>query len=407
MRCRNVFREGRDANEAARHFLLLEREGKHIMEKRYFDNIGKEISLLGFGCMRLPCLADDKKTVDFAAAQKLIDRAYAGGVNYFDTAWPYLGGQSESFIGAVLKKYPRDSFNLATKMPTWAPEIKTPADVERIFAAQLQKCQVDYFDFYLMHSVNAGHYKLAREMKIYEFLKKKKEEGKIRRLGFSFHDNPELLQEVVERHAWDFAQIQLNYIDWEACDAKRQYEILVEHHLPVIVMEPVRGGALAAPGQKAEAIFKAANADASVASWAIRYAASLPGVMTVLSGMNAMEQVEDNLKTMTDFHALSDAEYAVIEKAAQAYKASGTIPCTGCRYCMDCPVGVDIPRVFAIYNNYCLQKNFTAFKNTYRSLLDSQKAHNCVSCGQCMQHCPQGIRIPEHMKEIAALGKGV
>jgi predicted aldo/keto reductase-like oxidoreductase len=371
------------------------------MEKRYVSSLGAEVSLLGFGCMRLPLVAKDKPDIDYAAARTMIDRAVEMGVNYFDTAWPYHTGLSETFVGEALSKYPRESFYLATKMPTW-DAASSESEVERIFSEQLKKCRVEYFDFYLAHNLSRDNFKRLQKLKIYEFLAKKKKEGRIRRLGFSFHDHPRILEEVVSAYSWEFAQIQLNYIDWETLDAKRQYEILTGRNIPVIVMEPVRGGALAGLNEKAAEIFKKADPEASPASWAIRFAASLPNVFTVLSGMTTLEQVEDNLKTMSAFRPLSAAEYAVINEAAAAFKASGTIPCSGCRYCMDCPSGVDIPRVFSIYNHYRATANPIIFRNTYCTLLETEKAHNCVDCGQCLIHCPQRIRIPEHMKEIAA-----
>ncbi|MDR2101695.1 MAG: aldo/keto reductase, partial [Treponema sp.] len=231
--------------------------------------------------------------------------------------------------------------------------------------------------------------------------------GKIRRLGFSFHDNPELLEEIVRSYTWDFAQIQLNYLDWEVLNAKRLYECLTENHIPVVVMEPVRGGALAALSDKAAALLKKADPQASISSWAIRFAASLPNVMTVLSGMTTLEQVEDNTHTLSDFKPLSEEEYRVLNEAVAAYRASGTIPCTGCRYCTDCPQGVAIPRIFSHYNLYQIDKNKGAFTNNYQSLLEQEKAHNCVGCGLCMTHCPQQIKIPDFLKEIATFAKAV
>ncbi|MDR3199994.1 MAG: aldo/keto reductase, partial [Spirochaetales bacterium] len=254
--------------------------------------------------------------------------------------------------------------------------------------------------------LSRANFQKLQELKIYEFLAKKKEEGKIRRIGFSIHDNPEVLEEVASAYPWEFAQIQLNYVDWETLDAKRQYEYLTSRNIPVIVMEPVRGGALASLNEKALGVLKKADPKASAASWALRFAASLPNVMTVLSGMSSPEQVEDNLATFNPFRPLSDAEHAVIKEAATAYRASGTIPCSGCRYCMPCPAKVDIPRVFAIYNHYkALSDPRMApivFRNTYTTLMEGEKAHNCAECGQCESHCPQGIKIPGFMKEIAA-----
>lgn len=373
------------------------------MEKRIFSNIGKEISLLGFGGMRFPLL-EGTGEIDYAKAEALIARAMQAGINYYDTAWGYHGGESETFFGNAMKKYPRESYYLASKMPTWEALVNAKEDVERIFETQLLKCQTEYFDFYLAHALSKEHREVFEAFDIYDFLMEKKKEGKIKHLGFSFHDNPEVLQGIVDDYAWDFAQIQLNYVDWEASNAKQQYEILAERNIPVLIMEPVRGGALAALNEEATIFLKAQDEAASIASWGMRFAGSLPGVMCVLSGMTTMEQLGDNIKTFSNFKSLSEAEYAAIEQAKTAYLAAGTIPCTGCRYCMPYPVGVDIPRVFALYNNYLSnkEKNIQWFKNSYRALMDAEKAKNCIACGVCVTLCPQNIAIPEHMAEITA-----
>ena len=316
------------------------------MEMRQYRDTGVEVSLLGMGCMRLPKLDPEKPDIDYVKAQEIIDYAYSHGVNYFDTAYVYHGGQSESFIGQALKKYPRESYFLATKMPIWC--VKKQEDVERIFNEQLQKCQVDYFDFYLFHAQDAGNFKKCQEFGVYEFLSRMKAEGKIRRLGFSFHDTPEVLRHICDTYDWDFAQIQLNYLDWEMQDARTQYQILADRGIPVVVMEPVRGGALASPCDAANILFREERPDKSVASWAIRFVASLPGVLTVLSGMSDMEQVRDNVDTMTNFEPLTERDREIIDAALEAYRKKDTVPCTGCRYCMDCPFGVDIPKMFAL-----------------------------------------------------------
>jgi predicted aldo/keto reductase-like oxidoreductase len=379
------------------------------MEKRFFKSIAKEISLLGFGLMRLPLLHPQKPDIDQEQAQAMVDRALAAGVNYFDTAYVYHAGLSESFAGQALSRHPRDSYNLATKLPTW--EITSPAAAESIFHEQLKKCRVEYFDFYLLHNLNADHYRLVREHGIYEIMLRKKQQGFIRRLGFSFHDHTSLLQQIADDYDWDFGQIQLNYIDWEDLNSRRQYKILRERNLPVVVMEPVRGGALATLPPQAAALLQAVDHEASLASWAIRYAASLPGVLTVLSGMSNLAQMEDNLQTMNNFRPISEDELDLLSAVATVYRSAGVIPCTACRYCLDCPMGVNIPRVFAVYNLYrTLPTKDQAlaarlFSNHYRALTISEQAHNCVACGQCGPRCPQGIDIPEQMRMIAALAQ--
>lgn len=368
------------------------------MEMRQYRDTDVKVSLLGMGCMRLPKVDPEKEDIDYEKAQEIIDYAYANGVNYFDTAYGYHGGQSELFVGQALKKYPRESFFLASKMPIWC--VKEKGDVERIFNEQLQRCQTDYFDFYLFHSQNAANFQKCQEFGVYEFLSQMKAEGKIRRLGFSFHDTPEVLRHICDTYPWDFAQIQLNYLDWEMQDAKTQYQILNDREIPVIVMEPVRGGALASPCEAADILFREERPDKSVASWAIRFAASLPGVLTVLSGMSNMEQVRDNVDTMARFEPLTDREREVIDEALEAYRKKDTVPCTGCRYCMDCPFGVDIPKMFSLYNHYVLDRDGEDYLEAYEAQPESQRADQCQACGACMEKCPQHIRIPDQMATI-------
>jgi predicted aldo/keto reductase-like oxidoreductase len=391
------------------------------MEKRNDKLTGKKVSLLGYGCMRLPRLYEDEQDIDYDQAQEMIDYAYENGVNYFDTAYPYHEGMSETFIGQALQKYPRASFFLADKMPSWL--LYDLSDGERIFEEQLEKCQVEYFDYYLCHALEKcdSFIKKYEDTHVYDYLLEQKRNGRIRHLGFSFHGLPDQLELLVDRHEWDFVQLQLNYYDWDVQNAKRQYRILEERGIPCIVMEPVRGGSLNSLCGESIRILKGAEPDRSVASWAIRFAATLPGVLTVLSGMSTMEQVQDNVKTMTDFRPLQKKDLDTLKTAVEAYLRTGTIPCTGCRYCMDCPMGVDIPKVFSTYNKCASQghlpvsfgdqtardKNAELFLEAYNQLPQENQAHHCVSCGKCMQHCPQKIKIPERMGEIARMVAGL
>lgn len=377
------------------------------METRRYKNSNEFISLLGFGCMRLPLIGNGSNAIDKEKAQEMVDYAIAHGINYFDTAYMYHEGQSESFAGEALSKYPRNSFHLATKMPVVF--VSSEEDVERIFHEQLKKCRTDYFDFYLLHNMNEAHLQKVEFFKIYEIIKEKQRLGKIRHLGFSFHDKPELLAKIVEKYDWDFAQIQLNYMDWELQNADLQYRILKDNGIPVVVMEPVRGGALATLCDQSVEIFKKEKPEASIASWALRYAASLPEVFAVLSGMSTMDQLKDNVQTMEHFKPLDKREYAVIEQALAAYRTSAVIPCTACRYCMDCPAGIDIPRVFAVYNNYLTGKvnnrsmNDFVFEMEYGILGKEKQAHHCAKCNQCAEHCPQHIDIPQWMDTIGSM----
>ena len=370
------------------------------METRKDKLTGAPVSLLGFGTMRLPIINGEDDNIDYAAAQEMIDLAYANGVNYYDTAYPYHKGASERFIGHALKKYPRESFFLADKMPSWA--LQSKEDVRRVFEEQLEKCQVDYFDYYLCHNVSAETLPKFEQYDVIAYLDEQKKAGRIRHLGFSFHDKPALLEQFAARYAWDFGQLQLNYLDWSMQDAKRQYEILTGRGIPVIVMEPVRGGVLATLSESSLTKLHRADPSVSAASWAMRFAASLPDVLTVLSGMSTLAQVRDNLATLGHFTPITSEETELLFQIGEEFRQAVTAPCTGCRYCMDCPAGVDIPAVFHHYNGYMLSKSKLNLMNGYAALPAKTRADYCVACGQCAPHCPQGIDIPARMADIAA-----
>lgn len=366
------------------------------VEKRTINGI--TVPLLGYGTMRLPRKVKGEPAIDYAKAEKLFARAMAAGVNYFDTAYFYHRGLSEKCVGDLLARYPRESYILADKMPVRL--LKTEADIERIWKEQLARCKTEYFDFYLLHALNGRSWKTAKRLKVYEFLKARQREGKIRYLGFSFHDKPEVLDEIAKSYKWDFAQIQLNYYDWTQYKSKEQYEILTKYNIPVIVMEPLRGGVLARLNAEARAIFKRADRDRSPASWAFRYVADLPNVLCILSGMTEMEHLEENIATFSTLKPLSAREKGVISGALAAYLKKGTVPCTDCRYCLPCPVGVAIPKIFAMYNGYKLSGDFARFEQQYSALPEEERAQECVSCMACVKKCPQSIAIPEEFKRI-------
>ncbi|WP_207721550.1 aldo/keto reductase [Neobittarella massiliensis] len=367
------------------------------MNRRELTGLGISTPLLGFGTMRLP--QDENKVIDQAHVQKMVDLAMEKGVNYFDTAYPYHEGKSEVSVGLALQKYPRDSYLLVDKLPMW--EVKEKADMERIFNTQLERCQTDYFDIYLLHSMDASSFAKAVEFGAYDFVRQKQREGKVRFVGFSFHDAPDVLQHIVDTYTWDIAQIQLNYIDWEMQHADLQYQILTDAGIPIIVMEPVRGGFLANLPDAALAPLQEARPDKSAASWALRWVAGHENVKVILSGMGSVEMMADNIDTLGDFVPLDSAEQAALERAVAALEAIHAVPCTGCRYCMDCPFGVDIPRIFAIYNDYKKHQNQFICKTSYlKDTPPEHRADQCKRCGKCMDHCPQHIRIPDQLAEI-------
>lgn len=360
----------------------------------------KQLSLLGFGTMRLPTQTDG--SIDEAQVGEMVDYAIKHGVNYFDTAYPYHGGASERVIGRVLKAYPRDSYYLATKYP--GHQISSngyhPAE---IFEEQLRKCGVDYFDFYLLHNVYEKSMEVYLDPKwgILDYFKEQKRLGRINHLGFSCHAETKGLKEFLDACGEDmeFCQIQLNYLDWTLQDAKGKYDLLTERGIPVWVMEPVRGGRLAKLSDSEEAKLKALRPDNSIASWGFRFLQGLSNVKMVLSGMSNMEQVMDNIKTFTEGTPLSKEETALLLDIAEGMKDS--VPCTGCRYCCDgCPAGLDIPGLISTYNEIRFSPAVNVAMRV-EGMPENKKPTACIGCGQCTKMCPQNIDVPGALKDFA------
>ena len=350
--------------------------------------------------MRLPLVnPDDQTSVDIEKFKEMADKFIERGFTYFDTAYPYHGGKSEeAFREVVVKRYPREAFTITTKMPVWA--INEVADLDRVFNVQLERCGVEYFDYYWLHALN-------RERVEVGFLTRKKAEGRILHIGFSFHDDSQLLAEILEKHPEvEFVQLQINYLDWEspAIESRICYELCEKHGKPVLVMEPVKGGSLARVPEEVEKLFKDYAPDASAASWAIRYCASLPNVYMVLSGMSNMEQLEDNMSYMQDFVPLNDEEQSIIAQATQVISDSIAIPCTACHYCSEgCPQQIPIPEYFNLYNNLQQFPDQRGNCKLYYGLLAKNhgKASECLECGQCEAQCPQHIDIIDNLKLVA------
>ena len=367
--------------------------------------LGSTIKKLGFGLMRLPMVGDE---VDIEQVKVMVDQFIAKGFTYFDTAYGYIGGKSEEAVKpALVDRYPRESFQLATKLPAWAGPT-TAQEARDMLTTSLKRTGAGYFDYYLLHNLGDDRTAAFERFGIWDYLAEKKAQGVIKNLGFSFHDKADELDRLLTLHPeMDFVQLQINYADWESptVESRKCYEVARRHGKPIIIMEPVKGGSLAQlPEATANPMIKA-NPDASLASWAIRYAASLPGVITVLSGMSDIPQMNDNLSYMENFKPLTEKEHAVIAQVQKALAESDQIPCTSCQYCVkDCPAQINIPGVFKAMNNYLLYSNLSGAKGNYSfGTRVGGKASDCIACGQCEEVCPQHIAIIDELKRAAQL----
>ena len=371
----------------------------------YRDFQDVKLSALGMGAMRLPVVDGDDSKIDEAAAFAMVDEAMARGVNYYDTAWGYHNGNSELVMGKALARHPREKFYLATKFPGY--DLSNMGKVEEIFEKQLEKCQVEYFDFYLFHNVcemNIDAY-LDPKYGTYDYLLAQKKNGRIRHLGFSAHGDYDVMKRFLEAYGKDmeFCQIQLNYLDWDFQDAKRKVELLDQWNIPVWVMEPLRGGKLASLAPEDEAKLKALRPDEGIPAWAFRYLQSIPGVVVTLSGMSNMEQMKENIATFETDKPLNETELVTLHAIAQGMVKKIVLPCTACHYCTShCPQGLDIPNLLSLYNEHCFTQGGFIAPMALSAIPADKQPSACIGCRSCEAVCPQGIKISEAMADFTA-----
>ena len=364
-----------------------------------------QLSALGMGAMRLPVVDGDDSRIDESAAFEMVDIAMKSGVNYYDTAWGYHNGNSELVMGKALARYPRETFYLATKFPGY--DLSNMPKVREIFEKQLEKCQVEYFDFYLFHNVcemNIDAY-LDPQYGIYEYLLEQKKNGRIRHLGFSAHGDYNVIQRFLDAYGKDmeFCQLQLNYLDWEFQRAKQKVELLNQWNIPVWVMEPLRGGKLASLSPENEGKLKALRPEESVPAWAFRYLQSIPSVKVILSGMSNRQQMEENIQTFAEDKPLSEKEMETIYSIAEGMVKKIALPCTACHYCTShCPQGLDIPGLLALYNEHCFTEGGFIAPMALSAIPAEKQPSACIGCRSCEAVCPQSIKISEAMADFTA-----
>lgn len=378
------------------------------MQRRRFGKHDFQVSALGFGMMRLPVLDQDQSKIDEEKTRELVHYAVDHGVNYIDTAYNYHGGQSEVVVGKILRKGLRDKVYLATKCPTWL--VKTRDDFDRLLAEQLQKLQTDHIDMYLLHALNKDRWKVLLEANVFDFLSRAKADGRIMYAGFSFHDDVNTFKSIVDSFEWDFCQIQYNYMDERAQAGTEGLKYAASKNLAVVVMEPLRGGKLAQNvPTEVKAVWDKSGVKREPAEWGLRWVWNHPEVTVVLSGMNTMEQLRENIRTAETAlpNSLSSGELALFDEVKRFYRSRVRISCTSCRYCSVCPQSIKIAELFSIYNDACMFGSREGLKRNYEQLKKNLgDPASCLECGQCEQACPQRLPIKSFLKQIDAELRG-
>ncbi len=371
------------------------------MLKRSIGKTGIESSVLGIGCMRLPLQEGDSSKIDYDKSTEMLRYAIDHGVTYVDTAYPYHGGDSENFVGQALKDGYRDRVTLVTKAPTWL--IETQDDFEKYLDEQLEKLQTDHLDIYLLHALGKERWEKLLSVNIFEAIEKAKSKGKIKHIGFSFHDQYDVFKSILDSYDWDVCMIQFNYMDILEQAGEKGLKYAEEKGIPVIVMEPLKGGMLASPPHDIEKLWDESDCKRSAVEWALKFVANYENVKVVLSGMSTLDQLKENLEISERLvaNSLTDGELKTIETVRKAYNERIKVPCTQCKYCMPCPHGVEIPRSFTLYNRASIFDAFDQLRGQYNSIGAEGKASNCVECGACEPQCPQNIKIIESLKEVA------
>lgn len=377
------------------------------MQYRKFGKTGDEVSVLGFGCMRFPLLDDDSKHIDEVKSSAMLQYALDHGVTYYDTAYPYHGGASEVFVGKFFKKTgARDQVKIATKLPCWM--VEKSDDFDRLLDEQLDRLQTGYIDYYLLHALNKDSWTKVHDLGVLEWAEQKQAEGKIRHLGFSFHDDHETFIKIIDAYDWDFCQIQYNYIDIENQAGMKGLQYAGSKGIAVVVMEPILGGRLVNPPTEVQALWDQAPIKRSAADWALQWLWDQPEVTVVLSGMSAMEHVVENVKSadMAKVDLFSTAEKALVMNVREKYQALSPIPCTDCKYCLPCEVDLQIPRLFSMFNNARMYNTLDETREHYARMEPEKRAESCIECRQCEEKCPQHIVISEMMQHVDAVLSG-